>query len=68
MSIPSKGTVGDEKIIITQRERELLEIVALMITYSAPEVEGRFPENLILRSIYKTIEKFTSLREDISES
>ena len=62
----SENKASEEKIIITVRERELLEIVARMITYAAREIEGRFLEDIILNSIQKTIKKFTSLQEGMS--
>jgi hypothetical protein len=62
----SENKASEEKIIITVRERELLEIVARMITYAAREIEGRFLEDIILNSIHKTIKKFTSLQEGMS--
>ena len=72
MSSPGKHEILEEKIIITKRERELLEIMARMINRVAPFIDPDvecYPKDTVLRRTYKAIEEFTSLQEeDISGS
>ena len=71
MSSHGEHEILEEKIIITKRERELLEIVARLINRIAPFIDPDvecYAKDTVLRRTYKAIEEFTSLQEDTSGS